>query len=51
MSGQDLYSGLKKRGILIRHWNQPRIENWVRITIGTDQQMEKLAEAMKEMLK
>ena len=51
MSGEDLYSGLKKRGILIRHWNQPRIENWVRITIGTDQQMEKLAEAMKEMLK
>lgn len=51
MSGEDLYSGLKKKGILIRHWNQPRIENWVRITIGTDQQMEKLAEAMKEMVK
>ncbi|WP_042220471.1 histidinol-phosphate transaminase [Oceanobacillus manasiensis] len=37
-----LYQKLKDRGILIRYFNKPRIENYVRITIGTDGEMEQL---------
>ena len=49
ISGADLYSGLRQRGILVRHFTKARIKDFVRITIGTQAQMEKLAEALGEM--
>ena len=49
ISGGDLYAGLRQRGILVRHFTKERIKDFVRITIGTQEQMEKLAEALKEM--
>ena len=49
ISGADLYSGLRQRGILVRHFTKTRIKDFVRITIGTQAQMEKLAEALGEM--
>lgn len=30
---------MKKNGILVRHFDAPRIQNWLRITIGTSEQM------------
>ena len=49
ISGDCLYSGLRQRGILVRHFTKERIKDFVRITIGTQEQMEKLAEALWEM--
>ncbi len=49
ISGDALYAGLRQRGILVRHFTKPRIRDFVRITIGTQAQMERLAEALKEM--
>ena len=37
--GRTLYKELKKNGILVRHFDAPRIQNWLRITIGTSEQM------------
>ena len=37
--GKILYKELKKNGILVRHFDAPRIQNWLRITIGTSEQM------------
>ena len=37
--GETLYKELKKNGILVRHFDAPRIQNWLRITIGTSEQM------------
>ena len=34
-----LYEKLKDRGILVRHFGNPRICDYVRITIGADEQM------------
>ena len=48
--GEELYQELKKRGILIRHIKGERIRDYNRITVGTPQQMEKLADAIKEIL-
>lgn len=39
MDGETLYRRLKERGILIRHWDQPRIRDWCRVTVGTEEQM------------
>ena len=49
ISGDDLYKGLRQRGILVRHFTKPRIRDFVRITVGTQVQMECLVEALKEM--
>ena len=47
---QQIFDELRKRKIYVRHWNKPRIENYLRITIGTPQQMEKLCETLEEIL-
>ena len=51
ISGFNLYSKLKDMGILIRQWYKPRISDYVRITIGTKEQMQSLINAIEEILK
>ncbi|MBQ9703036.1 MAG: histidinol-phosphate transaminase [Clostridia bacterium] len=50
ISGFDLYDKLKKRGILIRHFNKDRIKDYNRITIGTKDMMDKFLSAVSEIL-
>lgn len=45
-----LFADLKNRGIFVRHWEKPRIDNYLRVTVGTDAQMKKLYEALREIL-
>ena len=47
ISGEEIYKGIKEEGLLIRHFNTPGIENFVRITVGTAEQMEMLKSAFK----
>lgn len=47
IGGKDLYLELKKRGILVRHFDKPRITDFVRITIGTREDMECLLNEIK----
>ena len=49
-TGEELYLGLKARGVLIRHWNKARIAPWCRITIGTLEQMQALLHAIDKMM-
>lgn len=43
ISGEKLFEALKEEGIYVRHFNKPsRINEYLRITIGTDEQMERL---------
>jgi len=50
ISGEDLYMALKNRGILVRHFTNPRICDFNRITIGTPEQMEAFISKVKEVL-
>ena len=44
--GIDIYEEVKAKGLLIRHFATPGIEDFVRITIGTKEEMIKLLQAM-----
>ena len=41
---------LRRRGIIVRHFKLPRIEQFLRITVGTDEQCAALVEALREIL-
>ena len=48
-SGDFLFKELRKRNIVVRHWNSPAISEYLRITIGTDGQMEAVTAALREI--
>lgn len=50
MSGGEYQAKLREKNILIRYFDQPRIRDFTRITVGSREQMEKLIEATKELL-
>ena len=47
MSAAALKEQLAQRGILVRHWDKPRVRDYLRITIGTMQQMQALDAAIE----
>ncbi len=45
----EIFERLKENDIYVRWWNKERIDNYLRITIGTDEQMEVLYRALYEI--
>lgn len=41
-SASDLFEHLNKRGIMVRYWSNHNLRDWLRITIGTDEEMRQL---------
>jgi histidinol-phosphate aminotransferase len=50
VQGKVLYEKLKDNGILVRYFNKERIDNFLRISIGTDDEMTVLVEKLKIIL-
>lgn len=50
LSGKVIYEELKKKGVLVRYFGKAKIEDFVRITIGTPEQMNVLFEKLAEIL-
>lgn len=48
--GGMLFSALKERQIYVRHWEQPEIRQYLRITVGTKEEMQKLFDALDEIM-
>lgn len=50
IDGEKLYKELKARGVLVRHFSDPKISDYVRITVGTREQMDVLFETTEKIL-
>lgn len=49
-AGKEIFDELRKRNIIVRRFDKPRISEYLRISIGTDEEMDTLIKALKEIL-
>jgi histidinol-phosphate aminotransferase len=49
-NAEEIYLGLKQRGILVRYFKQPGLDDKLRITVGTDEQNQTLIEALLHLV-
>jgi histidinol-phosphate aminotransferase len=50
ISGADLMAAMREKGILVRHFNKNRIADYLRVSIGTDEEMDAFLEACVEII-
>ncbi|MDX1795440.1 MAG: histidinol-phosphate transaminase [Hydrogenovibrio sp.] len=50
MAAEEIAQQLRKKAIIVRYFNKPRIDQYLRITIGTDAENQALCEALKEIV-
>jgi histidinol-phosphate aminotransferase len=50
ITGEKLFQALREKGILVRHFNKERIENYLRISIGTDEEMKVFVKTCQEII-
>lgn len=48
---EDIFMALRGENIFVRHWNKPRISDYLRISIGTDKEMDALIAFLEDYLK
>jgi len=49
-SGAGLAAGLRERGVLVRHFKRPRIQDFLRITVGTEEECARLVALARELV-
>lgn len=50
VKAKDIFEMLKEQDIYVRYFDKPRIDNYLRVTIGTDEQMQQFIDALKRYL-
>ena len=50
LPGKHIFDALRARDILVRRWDKQRIENWLRVSVGTAAQAEQLLVVMREIV-
>jgi len=49
-SGEQVYTRLLERKILVRYWNKPRLDNCLRISVGSDEEIATLLSALRDIV-
>ena len=49
-SGREIFDYLRSHGIIVRRFDKPRISEYLRISIGTDEEMDRLVSVLKEIV-
>lgn len=47
---EELFKKLKEAAVLVRYFNQPRIDNYLRVSIGSDIEMDRFLEAVRKII-
>ena len=47
--GKEIFAYLRQEGILVRRWDIPEIMEWLRISIGTDAEMQEMIRVLREL--
>ncbi len=50
MSGENLMRELRRKDILVRWWDTERIKDWLRVSIGTESEMNTLVQVLKQLV-
>ncbi|MBQ9866677.1 MAG: histidinol-phosphate transaminase [Lachnospiraceae bacterium] len=50
LPADEIFKYLKEKNIYVRYWNKPRINNHLRISVGTDEEAKILIDALEELL-
>ncbi len=50
VSAAPIAQKLREQGVIVRYFNRPRIDNYLRITVGTDEQNQRLIDSLKTFL-
>lgn len=50
VSGEKIYNFLREKGVLVRYFKKPRIDNYIRISIGTPEEMQIFAQILEQGL-
>jgi len=48
-SAEEIFKILKENKILVRYFKKPRLDNWLRVTIGTDKEMDEFIRVLKNI--
>ncbi len=51
LPAEQIFNALRENNIYVRYWNKPRINNYLRISIGTDEEMDKVINFLEEYVK
>ena len=51
VSAEDLFTALRQKHIFVRYFKKPRIQNYLRISIGTEKEMERFLQEVEAYLK
>ena len=50
LPAEEIFKYLKEKNIYVRYWNKPRINNHLRISVGTDEEAKILINELEELL-
>ena len=46
----SVFKALKERGALVRHWDHPRVKDYLRVSVGTGEEMDRFIAILSEIL-
>jgi histidinol-phosphate aminotransferase len=50
MSAKSIFQQLRDKGVLVRYFDQPRIDEYLRVSIGTDEEMDAFIAALTDIV-
>ncbi|NIK79449.1 histidinol-phosphate aminotransferase [Paenibacillus castaneae] len=50
IAAKGIFQQLRDKGVLVRYFDQPRIDEYLRVSIGTDEEMDAFVHALKEIV-